>query len=390
MADRRRSRSLLSSILIGVFCAPALASDGVLEINQTCAATGCFPGDSPGLPVTITTVSPARSFRLTSDLTTASGQQTMINVSVPSVTIDLGGFRIAGPAVCSGVPVSSCTNTGIGFGVTGGNDVIVKNGSITGMGNAAVNLTYSARVEGLNVFHCGGGIVLTDLAVVRGNIVTSVGGDGIRCRDHCVVSENSATGHFGDGIQVTTGSVQGNVASLNGGSGGSFLGAVSYAGNQFSGNTLADVSGGHAGGGNSCEDGSCSERGARRFYLTQTTHNGSQAILACAVGFHFASMWELVDVTELEYDLARGSTEADSGRSAPFGVGWVRTGFIAVNSTGVEGIDNCSAWSTSGGEGTRAELSGNGWLLDSATRVAPWRVTLQGCSVPLPVWCVEN
>ena len=33
---------------------PALATDGVLEINQSCAAVGCFPGDEARLPVTIT------------------------------------------------------------------------------------------------------------------------------------------------------------------------------------------------------------------------------------------------------------------------------------------------------------------------------------------------
>ena len=41
-------------LLFLVLATPALASDGVLEINQTCAVqTGCFTGDTAGFPVTI-------------------------------------------------------------------------------------------------------------------------------------------------------------------------------------------------------------------------------------------------------------------------------------------------------------------------------------------------
>ncbi len=44
---------------------PALAVDGVLEINQACADSGCFSGDGAGFPVII---SAAGSYRLTSNL----------------------------------------------------------------------------------------------------------------------------------------------------------------------------------------------------------------------------------------------------------------------------------------------------------------------------------
>jgi hypothetical protein len=46
-------RSMLILLLL-LFATPALAVDGVLEINQTCAVqTGCFSGDTAGFPVTI-------------------------------------------------------------------------------------------------------------------------------------------------------------------------------------------------------------------------------------------------------------------------------------------------------------------------------------------------
>jgi hypothetical protein len=344
------------------------------------------------LPVTINSSAPSHSFRLTGDLVTASGNQTMISVSVPSVTLDLGGFRIGGPNACNGVPVASCTTPGSGIGVTGGNDVTVKNGSIAGMGGAAVNLTYSARIENLSIFHCGAGIIATDLAVIRGNIVTSTGGDGIGCRDHCVVTENTATGHFADGIDVRNGTVNGNTASLNGGSGGHFVGRVAFAQNQFSENGVGDVSGGHASGGNSCADATCGERGQRRYYLTKTTHNGSQATGACAVGFHFASLWEIYDPSVLEYDFMQGKTENDSGQG-PTGVngGWIRTGAASASSSGPVGFLNCNAWTTSLGSGSYAELHpGAGWDSEPATRSGPWSTEARSCGLPLFVWCVED
>jgi hypothetical protein len=42
-------RSILTSLLFLSLAGSSLASDGVLEINQTCAVqTGCFAGDTAG------------------------------------------------------------------------------------------------------------------------------------------------------------------------------------------------------------------------------------------------------------------------------------------------------------------------------------------------------
>ncbi|MDG2051443.1 MAG: hypothetical protein P8M78_14920 [Myxococcota bacterium] len=54
-------RSRIALLTLGL-SSPALAVDGVLEINQACAVnTGCFSGDAAGLPVTITA---AGSYRM--------------------------------------------------------------------------------------------------------------------------------------------------------------------------------------------------------------------------------------------------------------------------------------------------------------------------------------
>ena len=77
---------------LGLSAGIANASDGVLEINQTCAVqTGCFPGDTAGFPVTITEAD-RRSYRLTSDLVVPLPSNTGIYLHISSATLDLGGF----------------------------------------------------------------------------------------------------------------------------------------------------------------------------------------------------------------------------------------------------------------------------------------------------------
>jgi hypothetical protein len=112
-------RPILSLLLVLALATPAMAADGVLEISQTCAVqTGCFPGDDPGFPVTITTPG---SYRLTGslDLSAEGVNVSGVAVSVPAVTIDLGGFHVAGPTSCSGSGLTidcSPASTGVGSG----------------------------------------------------------------------------------------------------------------------------------------------------------------------------------------------------------------------------------------------------------------------------------
>jgi hypothetical protein len=75
------------------------AADGVLEINQTCAAgPGCFPGDAPGFPVEIFA---AGGYRLTGSLSVPA-LQTGVSVFANDVTLDLGGFELTGALTCTG------------------------------------------------------------------------------------------------------------------------------------------------------------------------------------------------------------------------------------------------------------------------------------------------
>jgi hypothetical protein len=85
----------------------AAAADGVVEINQEKAlAGGVTPGDAPGFPVTL---SLPGKYQLTSDLV-ASGRDTLaLAIEADGMTIDLGGFRLAGPQLIRGESRSRIT-----------------------------------------------------------------------------------------------------------------------------------------------------------------------------------------------------------------------------------------------------------------------------------------
>ena len=84
----------------------------------------------------------------------------------------------------------------------------------------------------------------------------------------------------------------------------------------------------------------------RQFYLTQTTHTGAAALYACAPGYHMASMWEILDPSNLLYNVSRGATQDDSGDGPPNDLdGWVRTGNNA-SGAGSAGSANCDAWTS--------------------------------------------
>ena len=66
----------------------AFASDGVLEINQACVVqTGCFAGNIPGFPVTITV---AESYRITGNLVNLTQSVNTIEIRSSLTTLDLG------------------------------------------------------------------------------------------------------------------------------------------------------------------------------------------------------------------------------------------------------------------------------------------------------------
>jgi hypothetical protein len=129
----------------------------------------------------------------------------------------------------------------------------------------------------------------------------------------------------------------------------------------------------------------------KSYYLTQTTHNGSQPLTACAAGYHMASLWEIFDTSNLKYDTALGLTTADSGLGPPHVAGWIRTGSVTAETGNVAGIGNCNAWMSADANdfGTEVRLPVF-WNFTSATDISPWDAAVIRCNAPIHVWCVQD
>lgn len=238
----------LSVALVISFAAGA--EDGQLEINQTCAVDGgCFAGDDPGFPVQIET---AGSYLLTSnlDVTVASDppNTTAIAVNEDHVALDLNGFRILGPALCSNIPVTSCSNSGSGDGINGRFYTTIRNGSIRGMGNDGINTGTGSRVIGVSAFgNAGVGISGVARIVVVEVASDRNGADGVNVNSDSVLRDVRASGNAQAGISADSGSVVTNSTVENNGAQGAFLAdggtieASSVRGNQGLGISLRDA-----------------------------------------------------------------------------------------------------------------------------------------------------
>jgi hypothetical protein len=244
-------RSILTLLLLTV-ATPALAVDGVLEINQTCAVqTGCFTGDTAGFPVTITATG---SYRLTGNLFTIDAADTAILITADQVTLDLNGFALAcGIGICP-----AGFTAGFGVDATGRLGLHLRNGSIFSFTSSAVVAGDRARIEDLRVSGLGfivpsDGIAIGDHGSVRGNTVVSTGGDGISVGVGGLVSENTSSANAGAGIRAGGGgTLRGNTARGNTGVGLALAADDGYGGNVLTGNNGGAVSGGLEIGSNLC------------------------------------------------------------------------------------------------------------------------------------------
>jgi len=346
-------------LLLGL-AGPAFGADGVLEINATCATTaGCFAGDTPGYPVQITQPG---SYRLTGNLTVPAGTN---GIEVANgVDLDLGGFEIAGPVSCAlGCPAAG-SGSGIAAAPFGGNQCAVSNGKLRGFAEDGVRLGLQGDARRLRItdiarhgLNLGGGSFAAE------NLINRIGQNGIRF----------------------------NVSG--------FLAPSLYRDNTIANTAGQSVVDGKANGPNVCPDQLCGTSGKKFFYLTTVSHDGASADVACAVGFHLASLWEIFDPSALEYDTARGRTTTDSGQGPPSETtglgsrpGWLRTGNLG-GAHPTAGVGNCSGWtSSSSAQNGTAALPDQVWTgtPSPAQNLPPWQATSPTCDQLLPVWCVQD
>ena len=127
--------------------------------------------------------------------------------------------------------------------------------------------------------------------------------------------------------------------------------------------------------------------GMRRYYLGTAVLDATYAEGGCETGYHFASLWEILDTSNLVYDTAWGTPTTDSGSGPPaIWEGWVRTGYSANNGTN-PGQANCNAWSAPTGNGTTVRLPSN-WTAGGEMHV--WDAGYAACGSPAKIWCVED
>jgi hypothetical protein len=132
---------------------------------------------------------------------------------------------------------------------------------------------------------------------------------------------------------------------------------------------------------------SAATEGMRRFYLAPAVSYATLAEDGCEAGYHFASLWEILDTSNLVYDTVLGVPDTDSGSGPPTTwPGWVRTGY-ASNSGNTPGQANCSAWQLTTGFGTIVRLPSN-W--SSGGEMHVWDAEVSNCGNPAHVWCVED
>lgn len=133
----------------------------------------------------------------------------------------------------------------------------------------------------------------------------------------------------------------------------------------------------------------------REFYLTVDTFDGAAALEACAEGFHVASMWEILEPSNLKYNTTLGKIAGDSG----FGPtvdddGWIRTGQDSVtgDSSLSPGRTNCGAYSSNDPLhfGTVIELPQSSWDTRAPLLTSPWLPRTRSCGSSTRVWCVED
>jgi len=277
---------------------PALAVDGVIEINQAAALAGGITScDTPGFPVNICA---SGSYRLTSDLAYTSGPA--IDIAANDVTLDLNGMTVSGPHTCTtggNQWVTGCTGSGLSNGVqSGAARARVRNGTVRGAGGDCVSLSGGAPViENVVATDCrGSGVLLSSRATASG--IRAIGNllHGISAADQSQLRDVLATNNGGNGIFIQSGSeIQGAVAALNGGHGielrfGSSLSNFSSTSNQGNGVRLGDGSLARAGsirnsgvgGVGSC--GLQGQGGAGYREIVITAESGDEPTTACGAG----------------------------------------------------------------------------------------------------------
>jgi len=222
---------------------PARAADGQIVITHSKILAGnVTPGDPGGYPARLTR---SGSYILGSDLTPGPNLDAIV-VASSDVSIDLNGFKI------SGGPAGGTNNARYGIAAFG-DRLTVRNGTITGFENAAIqalNRSYLV-VEQMRLINNLHGIYNLGgpLARIQNNTVGSNNGNGIVCGASCHVESNLVSNNGSSGVYIDSGTVLDNTITYNGLSGIYVVsGTIGYGNNSLIANNSGNeqIDGGSA------------------------------------------------------------------------------------------------------------------------------------------------
>ncbi|RLA18672.1 MAG: hypothetical protein DRQ56_07030 [Gammaproteobacteria bacterium] len=203
-------------LLASVFPLTVAGDEGRIEISSVAATVGGITsGDAPGYPVQLTA---AGSYVLTSNLLVPA-DTTGILITADDVSLDLNGFGIIGPVICTGVlPAITCP-AGAGQGISSGNTgVVVSAGIVSGFADGGIVLGDSASVHDiLTRRNSRVGIQVSERGHVQRVRAIENDGDGIVAGHDSVVTANNITGNSGVGTVLGAGAGSSrNVINQNG------------------------------------------------------------------------------------------------------------------------------------------------------------------------------
>ena len=212
-------KNLLSLTLFVLLAGRAFAVDGVVLINQSIAlAGGVTPGDTPGFPVTI---SVSGSYQLSGNLVVPDGNTGAILITADNVTINLNGFSIIGPVVCSGGPPVTGCSSGSGVGIISGNsNISVSNGTVRGMFTGIDLLGAGNRIANVQaISNFGDGIDVGPGVIVSSSTASYNGRAGIfipfsGLSNIAKIVDNVLIGNGSSGM-AAGGLISGNLVTMN-------------------------------------------------------------------------------------------------------------------------------------------------------------------------------
>lgn len=185
----------------------AQAGEPAITIDQIGALAGkVSPGDAPGFPITL---SRGGHYKLGGNLVVPADTSGIV-ISAPDVTLDLGGYSVSGPVICShseatrsvACDAPSRFSAVVGISSVGAAGAVVRNGTVKGFAGLGVHYGEGTVLDNLRIrANAGVGIAGTGYAtagVVRAVLVQHNGGPGIVCElmhiERSTFAANGGTG----------------------------------------------------------------------------------------------------------------------------------------------------------------------------------------------------